>query len=111
MGKKYLDPLLCCPYINSVFIEFDAAKDLVNRFKHGVSLEVAVMLDLDAAQVVIDTPYDYNEARTIAVGPIGQRIYVMVYTMRGNVMRVISLRKANRREVLNYVDKANDPHS
>jgi uncharacterized DUF497 family protein len=35
----------------------------------------------------------------------------MVYTMRGNVMRVTSLRKANRREVLNYVDKANDPHS
>lgn len=111
MGEKYVDPLLSCPYTNSVFIEFDAAKDLANRFKHGVSLEVAVMLDLDAAQFVIDTRYDYNEPRTIVVGPIGPRIYVMVYTMRGNVMRVISLRKANRREVLNYVDKANDPHS
>lgn len=111
MGKKYIDPLLCCPYTNSVFIEFDAAKDLANRFKHGVSLEVAVMFDLGAAQIVIDTRYDDKVARTIAVGPIGSRVYVMVYTMRGNVLGVISLRKANRREVLNYVDNANDPHS
>ncbi|WP_149136312.1 BrnT family toxin [Cupriavidus campinensis] len=111
MGKKYVDPFHCCPYTNSVSIEFDAAKDLANRFKHGVSLEVAAMLDLDAAQFINDTRHDYNEARTIVVGPIGPRVYVMVYTMRGNVMRVITLRRANRREVLNYVDKANDPHS
>lgn len=36
---------------------------------------------------------------------IGERVYVLVYTMRGETMRVISLRKANRRQVLNYVDE------
>ena len=40
------------------------------------------------------------------IGPIGDDIYVLVYTMRGETLRAISLRKANRREVLKYVDQA-----
>lgn len=110
MGKKCLDPLLFCPYTYSLSIEFDADKDLANRFKHGVSLAAVEAFDLDAALVALDTRHDYREARTIALGPIGERLYVMVYTMRGDVMRVISLRKANRREVLSYVDKTTNPH-
>lgn len=87
-------------------IEFDPNKDLTNQAKHGVSLALAESFDMQAALVTPDTRFDYAEERMKALGPIGDRIYVLVYTMRGETMRVISLRKANRREVLSYVNEA-----
>ena len=61
------------------YIEFDPAKDEANRVKHGVSLMLAVELDWDAALVWVDGRFDYHETR-----------------------RIISLRRANRREVKHY---------
>lgn len=87
-------------------IEFDPAKDAANQQKHGVSLSLAESFEWDAAQVQVDDRFDYPETRMIAFGPIGDRIHVIVYTLRGETLRVISLRKANRREVLKYVDQA-----
>jgi uncharacterized DUF497 family protein len=46
-----------------------------------------------------DTRRDYGERRMIAFGMIGDRLRVCVYTQRGEVYRIISLRKANRKEV------------
>jgi uncharacterized DUF497 family protein len=43
--------------------------------------------------------------RTIAIGFIGLRLHVLVFTMRGQIMRVISLRKANRKESAAYHGK------
>lgn len=94
-----------CGYTNCMPIEFDPNKDQTNQAKHGVSLALAESFDMEAAQITPDTRFAYTEERMIALGPIGDRIYVLIYTMRGDVMRVISLRKANRREVLSYVEK------
>jgi uncharacterized DUF497 family protein len=49
-----------------------------------------------------DTRRDYGEPRVIAYGLIRGRINVCVYTLRGDIYRIISLRKANRREVDAY---------
>ncbi|GAB3625224.1 hypothetical protein PTE30175_01624 [Pandoraea terrae] len=87
-------------------IEFDATKNQINLAKHGISLAFAESFELEIAQISPDDRFEYNEARFIAVGPIGDRIHVMIYTMRGDTIRVISLRKANRREVLKYVNEA-----
>ncbi|MFC0695865.1 BrnT family toxin [Paraburkholderia humisilvae] len=87
-------------------VEFDPAKDAANQKKHGIPLSLAESFEWDAAQVKVDDRFDYPETRMVAIGPIGDRIHVIVYAMRGEALRVISLRKANRREVLKYVDQA-----
>jgi uncharacterized DUF497 family protein len=50
----------------------------------------------------IDDRFDYGEVRRIAIGPIGNRVFVCVYTDRSNDRRIISLRKANQREEARY---------
>ena len=84
-------------------IEFDPDKDRVNQAKHGVSLVVAVELDWDAALVWVDDRFEYSETRMIALAPKTQILYYVAFVDRGDVRRVISLRRANRREVKHYV--------
>ena len=84
-------------------IEFDPDKDRVNQAKHGVSLVVAVDLDWDAALVWVDDRFDYSETRMIALAPKTQILYYVAFVDRGEVRRIISLRRANRREVKHYV--------
>ncbi|MEK7820022.1 MAG: BrnT family toxin, partial [Pseudomonadota bacterium] len=45
----------------------------------------------------------YDEPRNVSFGFIGPRLYALVWTPRGTIVRVISLRKANRREIKRYV--------
>ena len=83
-------------------IAFDAAKDQANIAKHGVSLSRAADFVMEMARVSQDDRADYGEERLIAVGPLDTRLYVMIFTLRDGTIRVISLRKANRREVERY---------
>jgi uncharacterized DUF497 family protein len=87
-------------------IEFDPAKDAANTIKHGISLRTADLFDMGAALIEYDDRHDYKEQRMIAIGPIGDRLHVLVYTLRGSTVRVISLRKANRKEATRYVEQA-----
>lgn len=81
---------------------FDTAKDAVNLAKHGVSLALAEVLFAGPHVSVSDDRFDYGEMRQIAFGRINGRLFVCVYVDRGAQRRVISLRKANRREVKRY---------
>ena len=85
-------------------IEFDPAKDAANQAKHGVSLSMAVDLDWEAALVWVDERFEYGETRTIALAPKTEVLYYVAFVNRGEVRRVISLRRANRREVKYYVE-------
>lgn len=49
-----------------------------------------------------DTRRDYGEVREVGLGVIGDRLYCVVFTQRGDTMRIISLRKANSREIELY---------
>jgi hypothetical protein len=84
-------------------IEFDPAEDAVNQAKHGVSLSLAGELDWEAALVWADVRFEYAEMRMIALAPKTQILYCVAFVDRGEVRRVISLRRANRREVKHYV--------
>jgi uncharacterized DUF497 family protein len=84
-------------------IEFDPDKDAINRAKHGVSLSLAIELDWDAALVWVDGR-EYGELRIIALAPDTAVLYYVVFAERGPVKRIISLRRANRREVKYYVE-------
>ncbi|UHL65767.1 BrnT family toxin [Paralcaligenes sp. KSB-10] len=83
-------------------ITFDPAKDIVNREKHGVSLTLAARFEWDEAVVWEDARRPYGEARQIALGYIGQRLHCVVFVDREEQRRIISLRKANSREVNIY---------
>lgn len=52
-----------------------------------------------------DTRRNYGEKRMVGCAPIGQRVYCVVFTDRGQKRRVISLRKANVREVKRYASE------
>ena len=85
-------------------IEFDPAKDAANQTKHGVSLSMAGELDWEAALVWVDDRFEYNETRMIALAPKTEILYYVAFVDRGEVRRIISLRRANRREVKHYVE-------
>lgn len=85
-------------------IEFDPAKDAANQTKHGVSLSIAGELNWDAALVWVDDRFKYYETRMIALAPKTEILYYVAFVDRGDVRRVISLRRANRREVKHYVE-------
>ena len=84
-------------------IEFDAAKDVSNQAKHGVSLSLATELDWEAALIWVDERFEYNETRMIALAPKTEILYYVAFVDRGSVRRIISLRRSNRREVKYYV--------
>ena len=84
-------------------IEFDPAKDSANQTKHGVSLALAEELDWDAALVWIDDRFENDEWRMVALAPKTRILYYVAFVDRGEVRRIISLRRANRREVKHYV--------
>jgi uncharacterized protein len=85
-------------------IEFDPDKDVSNQAKHGVSLALAAELEWDVALVWEDTRYEYGELRMIALAPETNVLYYVAFVDRGEIRRIISLRRANRREVKYYVE-------
>ena len=85
-------------------IEFDPTKDRINLEKHGISLAAAADIDLDSAIIIEDRRLDYGETRFLAYAPIAGRLHVLWFTMRGPAVRVIGLRRANRRERKRHED-------
>ena len=88
-------------------IEFDPVKNALNIKNHGVSLALAASLEFDFLICQTDaTRHDYYELRLIGFAPIGQTVYRVVFVERAdNVMRVISLREATKKEVRNYASQ------
>ncbi len=101
---RLLDTAIFVYTINKMQYEFDPAKDESNLEKHGVSLADADEFEWEAAVVREDTREQYAEPRFEAKGYIGDRLHVLVFCIRGDVVRVISLRKANSREVKSYAE-------
>lgn len=83
-------------------ISFDAAKNARNIAARGISFEQALAFEWDSAFIVEDTRKDYGEHRFQAIGLIVERLHVLVFTPRSGRTHVISLRRANKREVKRY---------
>ena len=83
-------------------IEFDTDKDALNQSKHGLPLALAALLFEGDYREKIDDRQDYGETRMIALGMIMGRLCVCAYTLRNKRRRIISLRKANSREIDAY---------
>lgn len=83
-------------------IIYDAAKNDRNIAERGLSFALVRRLDWNRAIVVEDARHDYGETRFQALGNIDGRLHMVVFTVRGESLRIISLRKANAREVARY---------
>jgi uncharacterized DUF497 family protein len=83
-------------------ISFGSDKDEINIKKHGIALIDAEEFDWATAIYTLDDRKDYGERRFIAMGFIGTRLHVVIFTPRDGGARIISLRKANSRERRNY---------
>jgi uncharacterized DUF497 family protein len=82
-----------------VEFEWDEAKNAANLAKHGVAFEDAVAIFGGFVTLTPDLRQDYGEPRFIATGLLdGATVLVVVHTPRGDAIRIISARFANRRE-------------
>ncbi len=84
--------------------EWNENKRLANLERHNVDFTAAIDFEWDTALETIDDRQDYGEVRWVTIGFISKKLHVMVYIIRGSKIRIISLRKAKKRES-NYYEK------
>jgi uncharacterized DUF497 family protein len=77
--------------------EWDDASER-NRRERGFDFATAALIFDGPVQTTFDDRRDYSEERVIAIGEINGEVLVVVYTDRGQVRRIISARRANRKE-------------
>lgn len=82
---------------------WDEGKRQINIAKHGVDFTAVYDFDFLNANIEVDDRFEYGEVREVSISFIGSRLHVLVFTRRGGNIHVISLRKANDREVRKYV--------
>jgi len=85
----------------------DPEKEHRNLAERGLSLDLAEQLDWATALIWEDKRKDYGERRYCVLGFIEGRLHGVVFTPRYGKPWVISLRKANKREVNRY-EKVNE---
>lgn len=83
-------------------ITFDPAKNDVNIGLRGLSFERVADFDFQTAVFWIDSRKLYPETRLSALGLLAGRLHSLVFAETANGIRVISFRKANKREVKRY---------
>ena len=88
-------------------LSYDLDKNDSNIKKHGLPLAEADLIDWDSAISWLDHRKDYGEERRVALALIKKRLYCVVYVELKMSMRIISLRKANNREMGIYEEKTN----
>lgn len=83
--------------------EWDQAKNARNIRDRGLDFADASEMFNSPMLVLPDKRKDYREDRYIGVGTVNGRVMVIAYTeRRPDVIRIISFRKANRREQARY---------
>lgn len=102
MLDAHLVSTIYCGYDNGMQITYDPAKDARNVEERGLPFALVRDFEWSTALILEDDRFDYGECRYRAMGYIGDRLYVVVFTPRGGAVHVISFRKANKREVKNY---------
>ena len=81
-------------------ISFDHAKNEKNIHERDLSFERAVEFGFQGAIFLVDSRYNYEEIRYIAVGYLERRLHILCFTETPTGIRVISFRKANARALV-----------
>ena len=82
--------------------EWDENKNRINIEKHGINFEDAVHVFNGPFLERVDDRFNYGETRYILLGKLRDNIVVVIYTKRNDMIRLISIRQANRHERKSY---------
>ncbi|MBB3214836.1 hypothetical protein FHW67_004159 [Herbaspirillum sp. Sphag1AN] len=83
-------------------ITYDPGKNQRNIAARGLSFDRACEFDFETAMTKVDQRYAYGETRFISLGYLDARLHVLCFVEVVSGIRVISFRKANKREVDHY---------
>jgi len=83
-------------------ITFDTQKSEKNRITRNLPFELVSDFEWELAVFAEDTRFTYPEKRFIGIGYLYKRLHVICFTNTETGIRVISFRKANKREVKKY---------
>ena len=85
--------------------EWDSDKDVANRIKHGINFDEAKDIFYGPVYTVVDGRSDYGELRELSIGSLDMVVIIsVVHTDRNGKTRLISARRANRKERKLYYD-------
>ncbi|MBN1906088.1 MAG: BrnT family toxin [Deltaproteobacteria bacterium] len=84
--------------------ECNDKKSLENKLKHGIDFNEARDLWNDDNRVEIHATYP-SEERYILIGKVGSKIWTAIFTLRGESVRIISVRRSRKKEVMLYEEK------
>ncbi len=84
--------------------EWDESKSNSNKIKHGIDFETAKNICLDENRIEIIAPYPI-ENRFITIGKLNRKLWTVIFTIRGNAIRIISARRSRKKEVKLYEEK------
>lgn len=78
--------------------EWDDAKNRGSFAKHGLDFADAGLVFAGPCVTFVDNRFDYGEERFVTLGLLAGRLVAIAHAPRGQITRIISMRKANRRE-------------
>jgi uncharacterized DUF497 family protein len=93
-------------YDSAMTFEWDDEKSRSNQAKHGIDFDVARALWDDGNRVEIQSPYPL-ESRNILISKLDKKLWTAIFTRRGSALRIISVRRARKREANLYGQKKN----
>lgn len=91
-------------------VGYDSGKNARNIAERGLSFERAADLDWERASITEDDRKVYPERRFVALGYLDGRLHVLCFTPTADGIRVISFRKANKREMRRYEEATQTSH-
>jgi len=89
-----------------MIFEWDNEKSHTNRVKHGIDFDTAKALWDDGNRVEIQSPYPL-ESRRILIAKLDKKLWTAIFTQRASAIRIISVRRARKREANLYGQKEN----
>jgi uncharacterized DUF497 family protein len=88
-------------YTNGMEFEYDENKSYTNKQKHGIDFEDAQRLWQDES--LLEVPLRFpKEARYLCIGKIGTKHWSAVITYRSHTIRIISVRRSRKEEIMHY---------
>ncbi len=84
--------------------EWDESKNSANRSKHGLSFDSVFDFDWDDPVIVDRSRHEDGERRFAAIGELCGKLHTVVFTRRGDNIRIISLRRSNAKEENIYAE-------
>jgi hypothetical protein len=85
--------------------EWDEEKRQKTLEERGVDFLYAAQIFEGETVMIVDDRRDYGEVRYIAVGSVAGELFAVVYTLRGENIRLISARKARKKEYERYQNR------